>query len=257
MNARPMERLGTKLVGLAESAGQGALLVQSSVAWLFRSRIEWRQTLIQMLRIGVESFPVTVLTSLFTGMVLALQTGESSKRMLSEPLFIGTIVSFSMVKELGPVMAALVVSGRAGAAIAAELGTMCVTEQTDALYILAVNPVHYLAFLAVLPVLTIFSDYAGVLGGCLVANLKLGIPTSMYWHDVFDYLQNKQFFHGLIKSYAFAFCISYICCFKGLNTTGGAEGVGKSTTSAVVYSMVAVLSVDYFVTAILVALGIT
>jgi len=263
MISRPVERLGSNLLGLAESAGEAALLVQSSVAWLFRSRIEWRQTILQMLRIGVGSFPVTVLTSLFTGMVLALQTGASSKRMLSEPLFIGTIVSFSMVKELGPVMAALVVSGRAGAAIAAELGTMCVTEQTDALYTLGTDPVRYLviprvlAFLIVLPVLTILADYAGVLGGCLVAYLKLGIPTSVYWHDVFDYLQNKQFFHGLIKTYAFALCIAYICCYKGLKTTGGAEGVGKSTTSAVVYSMVAVLSVDYFVTAILVALGIT
>lgn len=263
MIKRPLETVGSRMLELARSAGKAALLVRSSVIWLVRSPLEGRQTLLQMLRIGVDSFMVTAMTSLFTGMVLALQTGASSKRLLNEPLFIGTIVSFSMVKELGPVMSALVVSGRAGAAIAAELGTMCVTEQIDALYTLGTNPVRYLviprvlAFLAVLPVLAIFSDYAGILGGCLVAKLKLGIPTSVYWHDVFDYLENKQFFHGLIKTYAFALCIAYISCYKGLTTTGGAEGVGKSTTSAVVMSMTVVLIVDYFVTAILVAVGIT
>jgi phospholipid/cholesterol/gamma-HCH transport system permease protein len=254
---------GGLILSAAESAGQGALLVRSSLAWLLRSPVEGRQTAAQMLRIGVESLGVTVMTSFFTGMVLALQTGASFKNLFNEPLFVGTVVSFSLVKELGPVMTALVVAGRAGAAIAAEIGTMKVTEQIDALYTLGTDPVRYLviprvlAFLAVLPVLTLFADYSGVLGGCLVAKMKLGIPSSVYWHDVFDYLKNKQFFHGLIKSYAFALCISYICCFKGLHTSGGAEGVGKSTTSAVVYSMTSVLVVDYFVTALLVALGIS
>lgn len=255
--------LGARTLAAAESFGQQALLVRSSVQWLTRARVEWRQVLQQMLRIGAESLPVSVATSLFTGMVLALQTGSSFKNLFNEPLFTGTIVSYAIVKELGPVMTAMVVSGRAGAAIAAELGTMRVTEQVDALYTLGTDPVRYLviprvlAFLAVLPLLTVFSDFAGVLGGCVVSYLKLGIPTKVYWDDVFDHLENKQFFHGLIKTYVFAFFISYISCYKGLYTRGGAEGVGKSTTSAVVNSMAAVLIVDYFVTAVLVALGIT
>ncbi|MFA6029719.1 MAG: ABC transporter permease [Elusimicrobiota bacterium] len=263
MRERLLSAAGETLIGWAESSGRASLLVRSSVLWVLRSRIEWRQALVQMMRIGVESFGVTVMTSLFTGMVLALQTGASFKSLFNEPLFTGTIVSFALVKELGPVMTALVVAGRAGAAIAAELGTMKVTEQVDALYTLGTDPVRYLviprviAFLVVLPILTIFADYSGVIGGCIVANIKLGIPTSVYWHDVFDHLGNQQFFHGLAKTYVFAICISYISCYKGLNTSGGAEGVGKATTSAVVYSMSAVLVVDYFVTAILVAVGIT
>ncbi|MFA6091430.1 MAG: ABC transporter permease [Elusimicrobiota bacterium] len=263
MRERILALFGSEALEWAESVGKAALLVRSSLLWLIRSPLESRQTLIQMQRIGVESFLVTVMTSFFTGMVLALQTGSSFKSLFNEPLFTGTIVSFAIVKELGPVMTALVVSGRAGAAVAAELGTMKVTEQIDALYTLGTDPVRYLviprvlAFLAMLPILTIFADYSGILGGCVVAKLKLGIPTSVYWHEVFDHLENKQFLHGLIKTFVFAFCISYISCFKGLQTTGGAEGVGKSTTSAVVFSMTSVLIVGYFVTAVLVSLGIT
>ncbi|MBI4386293.1 MAG: ABC transporter permease [Elusimicrobia bacterium] len=255
-------RFGNWLVELAQSMGEQALLVRSAFGWFLKGRIEWRQFLVQVVRVGVESVSLAVGCNLFTGMVLALQTGASFKNLFNEPLFTGTIVSFAMVKELGPVMTALTVSGRAGAAIAAELGTMKVTEQIDALYTLGTDPIRYLviprvmAFLIVLPVLTLFSDYSGVLGGCLVATFKLKVPVSVYWHDVFDHLGHQEFFHGLLKTYVFAFAIAFICCFKGLTTTGGAEGVGKSTTSAVVYSMTAVLVLDYFVTAVLVAIGL-
>ncbi|MDE2293577.1 MAG: ABC transporter permease [Elusimicrobia bacterium] len=254
---------GSWFLDLAETMGRAALLVRSTLFWLFRSRLEWRQTFQQMVRIGVDSFPVTAMTSLFTGMVLALETGSSFRSLFNEPLFTGTIVSFAIVKELGPVMTALVVAGRAGAAVAAEIGTMQVTEQIDALYTLGTDPVRYLviprviAFFIMLPILTVFSDYAGVLGGCLVSYLKLDIPTTIYWHDVFDHLENKQFAHGMAKPFIFALCIGFISCYKGLNTRGGAEGVGRSTTQAVVVSMTAVLVVDYFLTAILVAVGIT
>ena len=115
---------GRRALGAAEQAGSFALLVRSSFVWFFRSRVEWRQVVIQMVRIGVDSMPVTAMTTFFTGMVLALQTGASSKSFFNEPLFVGTVVGFSMIMELGPVMTALVVSGRAGAAIAAELGTI-------------------------------------------------------------------------------------------------------------------------------------
>ncbi len=255
--------VGDRALSIAESMGEFTLLIRTSFFWLLRSRVEWRQTVIQMLQIGVQSFPVTAMTSLFTGMVLALQTGSSFRDLFNEPVFTGTIVSFAVVKELGPVMTAMVVSGRAGAAIAAELGTMKVTEQIDALYTLGTDPVRYLvlprvlAFLVMLPLLTVFSDFAGVIGGCVVSYVKLDVPTNVYWHEVFDHLGHKELFHGLIKTVVFAFCISFICCYKGLFTRGGAEGVGKATTSAVVNSMVSVLIIDYFVTAILVALGLT
>ena len=255
--------VGRGVLETSESMGRFTFLVRSTLLWLFRARIEWRQTLIQMKQIGYESFPVSAMTSLFTGMVLALQTGSSFKNLFNEPVFTGTIVAFAITKELGPVMTAVVVAGRAGAAIAAEIGTMKVTEQIDALYTLGTDPVRYLviprvlAFFVVLPLLTVFSDFAGIFGGMVVGYLKLDIPVIVYWHEVIDHLDLDSFFHGFIKSFVFALCIAFISCFKGLYTRGGAEGVGRATTSAVVVSMTSVLIIDYFVTAILVAFGIT
>jgi phospholipid/cholesterol/gamma-HCH transport system permease protein len=259
----PVAYLGSVLLENAEGAGRFAFLARSTGSWMVKGRIEWRQTLIQMVKIGVESLPVTMMTTLFTGMVLALQTGSSSKHFFNEPLFVGTVVSFAIVMELGPVMTSLVVSGRAGAAIAAELGTMKVTEQIDALYTLGTDPIRYLviprllAFLFVLPLLAVVSNFSGIFGGWIVAVMKHGIPTSVYWADIVNNMEIKHFVHGYLKNYVFAAVISLICCYKGLSTTGGAEGVGRATTAAVVFSMVSVLIVDYFVTALLVALGIT
>ena len=173
------------------------------------------------------------------------------------------LVAFAIIMELGPVMTSLVVSGRAGAAIAAELGTMKVTEQIDALYTLGTDPVRYLviprviAFVLVLPILTVFSDFTGVLGGYVVSSVKLRVPANVYWHDIIDNMRVRHFVHGYIKAYIFGIVIAFICCHKGISTRGGAEGVGKATTTAVVLSMVSVLILDYFVTAVLVALGIT
>ncbi|MDE1975727.1 MAG: ABC transporter permease [Elusimicrobia bacterium] len=254
---------GSWFLELAETLGRGAMLVRSTAFWLFRARIEWRQTLIQMVRIGVDSFPVTAATSLFTGMVLALETGSSFRSLFNEPLFTGTIVSFAIVKELGPVMTALVVAGRAGASVAAEIGTMQVTEQIDALYTLGTDPVRYLviprvlAFILVLPFLVVISDFSGILGGYLVARVKYQIPPSVFWHDIIDTMRVRHFMHGYIKAYVFAVAVSLICCYKGVTARGGAEGVGKSTTQAVVLSMVAIFVLDYLATAVLVALGIT
>jgi phospholipid/cholesterol/gamma-HCH transport system permease protein len=254
---------GGPLLRLAEESGQFSFLVRSTFLWFFRAKVEWRQAVIQMLRIGVQSLPVTSMTTFFTGMVLALQTGASSQHFFNEPLFVGTVVSFAMVMELSPVMTSLVVAGRAGAAIAAEIGTMKVTEQIDALYTLGTDPVRYLviprvlAFLAVLPFLTVISDFTGILGGWVVANFKLRIPTNIYWHDIVDNMEIRHFVHGFLKTYVFAAAVAFVSCFKGITTQGGAEGVGRSTTAAVVISMVAVLILDYFVTAVLVAFGIT
>lgn len=253
---------GRAILELFEEVGQFSFLVRSSALWFLRSKVEWRQALTQMMRIGVESLPVTAMTTFFTGMVLALQSGASSKHFFNEPLFVGTVVSFAMVMELSPVMTSLVVSGRAGAAIAAELGTMKVTEQIDALYTLGTDPIRYLviprvlAFLAVLPFLVVISDFTGTFGGFVVARAKYNIPTNVYWHDIVDNMEIRHFMHGYLKTFVFAMVISFVSCFKGITTHGGAEGVGKSTTSAVVTSMILVLVLDYFVTAVLVAVGI-
>ncbi|MBI4052201.1 MAG: ABC transporter permease [Elusimicrobia bacterium] len=263
MLAGTLEILGQKLLLLAEILGRTALLVRSTFFWFLKSSLEVRQSFIQCLKIGVQSLPVTAMTSFFTGMVLALQSGMTSRDLFNEPIYVGTVVAFSMVKELGPVLTAIVVAGRAGAAIAAEIGTMRVTEQIDALNTLGTNPIRYLVIpryigcFFMLPLLTVFSNFSGVLGGFVVSVVRLNIPSTVYWDDIFTFMENEQFFHGFLKSFVFALTIATVSCYKGLNTRGGAEGVGRSTTSAVVVSMVSILILDYFLTAILVAFGIS
>ena len=251
--------LGGTLISVAEAMGSITILTRQTIYWL-RSA-ERRTVLEQVVAMGVESFPVTALTSLFTGMVLALQTGFSFRKVFNEPLYVGTVVGLSLTKELGPVLTAVVVAGRVGAAIAAELGTMKVTEQIDALYTLGTNPVKYLAvprFIACIfsiPVLTIMAVFVGIIGGEIVSIYRLGIPMTTYVNEIRE-IGWKECTHGFIKSVFFAVIIVIISCFKGFTCEGGAEGVGKATTSAVVISMVLILVVDYFLSAVLVAFGI-
>jgi phospholipid/cholesterol/gamma-HCH transport system permease protein len=215
----------------------------------------------QMSEVGVQSFPVTSLTALFTGMVLALQTGFSFRKVFNEPLYVGTVVGLSLLKELGPVLTGVVVAGRVGAAIAAEIGTMNVTEQVDALSTLGTNPVRYLvvprflACLLMVPLLTVYADVIGIFGGYLVAHWRLDVPATIYWDEI-NAIQLKEAMHGLIKSVVYALIIVTTACYKGLRTSGGAEGVGQATTSAVVISMVLILVSDYFLSAVLVSFGI-
>ena len=163
--------IGKKVDNLLAQLGGAAAMVRSVLFWLGRSRFEFDQAVRQSVSIGVDSFGVTALTSLFTGMVLALQAGNTIGNIFGEPIFVGTIVSFSLIRELGPVLTGVVVSGRAGAAVTAQIGTMAVTDQLDALYTLGTNPIRYLviprlfAFLLTMPVLTVFSNVFGVLGG--------------------------------------------------------------------------------------------
>ena len=251
--------LGGTLIGLAEALGRVVILTRQTLYWL-RSA-ERKSVMEQVVAMGVESVPVTTLTSLFTGMVLALQTGFSFRKVFNEPIYVGTVVGLSLVKELGPVLTVVVVSGRVGAAIAAELGTMKVTEQIDALYTLGTNPVKYLAvprFIACLfsiPVLTVMAIFTGIIGGMIIAVYRLSIPMTVYMNEIKE-IGWKECAHGVIKSFFFAGIIVIISCFKGFTCEGGAEGVGKATTSAVVISMVLVLVVDYFLSAILVSFGI-
>jgi phospholipid/cholesterol/gamma-HCH transport system permease protein len=250
-----------RVLDLAESVGSVAVLLRKTFYWIFKARLDARNVFGQMYEVGVQSFPVTSLTALFTGMVLALQTGFSFQRVFNEPLYVGSVVGLSLLKELGPVLTGVVVAGRVGASIAAEIGTMNVTEQVDALYTLGTNPVRYLvvprflACLVMVPLLTIYADVIGIVGGYLVAHFRLHIPSTIYWDEI-KAIQLEDAFHGLIKSVAYALIIVVTACFKGLRTGGGAEGVGRATTSAVVISMVSILVSDYFLSAILVSLGI-
>jgi phospholipid/cholesterol/gamma-HCH transport system permease protein len=251
--------LGGTLLSLAEAMGRVVILTRQTLYWLKSAK---RHAVVeQIVAMGVDSVPVTTLTSLFTGMVLALQTGFSFRKVFNEPIYVGTVVGLSLVKELGPVLTAVVVSGRVGAAIAAELGTMKVTEQIDALYTLGTNPVKYLAvprFIACvisIPILTVMAIFTGITGGLIIAVYRLGIPMATYTNEIRQ-IEWKECAHGVTKSFFFAAIIVIISCYKGFTCEGGAEGVGKATTNAVVISMVLVLVFDYFLSAILVSFGI-
>lgn len=207
----------------------------------------------QMEFIGVRSVFVIILTGAFTGMVLALQSYYGFKKFGSEGL-VGATVALSMTRELGPVLTSLMVTGRAGSAMAAELGTMRVTEQIDALTVMALNPIKYLvtprviaAFL-VLPVLTVISNFVGIIGGYLVGVKLLGINEGAYIDKMIKFVELNDIYNGLVKAAVFGIIFSVISCYKGFYTKGGAEGVGRATTEAVVVSSVTILVTDYILT---------
>ena len=215
----------------------------------------WLLVIDQLEKVGVASFPLVFLTSLFTGMVLALQSAYQLQK-ISAQLYIGSLVALSMTRELGPVLTALVIAGRVGASITAALGTMRVTEQIDALETLATNPIRYLAvprfvaLVVMLPLLTLYADVIGVLGGYTVGVYKLGLGSNLYLNMTWDSLRYKDVFTGLFKAVVFATIISTIACHEGFETAGGAEGVGRSTTLSVVLSFILIIAADCFFTAL-------
>lgn len=208
--------------------------------------------------IGVQSLTVVLLTGFFTGAVLALQSGLTLDEFGARP-FVGRLVSASMIKELGPVLTALMLTGRIGSGIAAELGSMVVTDQISALRALGTDPIRKLVVPRVLagffmaPVLTVIADFVGISGGWLVARYKLQVETGLYWSSVLDGLFIQDVWMGLIKPFVLGFVIVTIACHVGLRTTGGTQGVGKSTTVSVVAGSVALIFADYLVTQILIS----
>lgn len=209
-----------------------------------------------MEEVGINSIPVVLITGTFTGAVLALQSYTGFKRFNAEA-FVGTVVALSMTRELGPVLTGLMVSGRVGSAMAAELGTMQVTEQIDALYTLAVNPIKYLivprllAALIMMPVLVIFADIIGIVGGYFVSVKMLGSNPYIYMERTWNYLEFNDIYSGLLKACVFGIIIAIISCYQGFYTQGGAEGVGRATTKAVVLSCLLILISNYIITALL------
>ncbi len=251
-----LEYLGRFFYSFIEDTGKIFLLLGQAFLWLFLAPLKLKATLKQMDEIGVNSVPVTLITATFTGMVLALQTYIGFKRFNAETM-VGTVVALSMVRELGPVLTGLIVAGRAGSEMAAELGTMKVTEQIDALYTLAVDPVHYLivprilAGVLMLPVLTLLADFIGIGGGFFVSVKILKANPVIYIRRTFSHMELSDIYIGLLKACCFGLIIALIGCYKGFSTEGGAEGVGKATTSAVVLSSMLILISDYLLTALL------
>jgi phospholipid/cholesterol/gamma-HCH transport system permease protein len=207
-------------------------------------------------QIGIGSLTVVLLTGFFTGAVLALQSGVTLDQFGARP-FVGRLVSASMIKELGPVLTGLMLAGRIGSGIAAELGSMVVTDQINALRALGTDPVRKLGVPRVLagffmtPVLTVISDTVGILGGWLIAVYQLRVASSLYWTSITEALYLQDAWMGIIKPFFLGYVIVTIGCHVGLRTSGGTQGVGRSTTSAVVAASVAVIAVDFFITRLL------
>jgi phospholipid/cholesterol/gamma-HCH transport system permease protein len=212
-----------------------------------------QEIILQMDAMGVGSLNIVVLTGLFTGMVLALQTALSLETFGAKN-YVGRVVSLSMIRELGPVLTALMVSGRVGSGIAAELGSMIVTDQINAMRAMGSDPIRKLvvprliAGLIMVPLLTILSDTVGLLGGWLISILVLKIPGGLYFQSSFDALTGSDIIGGIIKPIVFGYIIAMVGCYMGLQTSGGTQGVGRSTTQSVVVCSVMVLASDFVLT---------
>ncbi len=246
---------GTWVVMQCWHVGSLSLLFAQTVGGLFHRHLRGRALMSELRKIGVASWFIVSISALFIGMVLAFQSAYQMKRLAAE-IYIASLVALSVVREIGPVMTALIVAGRVGSSIAAELGTMKVTEQLDALMTLAVDPVRFLVvprFLAMaiaLPILTLWADAIGIFGGFLVGTLQLGVLPSLYWKMTTIPLVMKDLASGLLKSLLFAMIICVVSCFEGFRTEGGAEGVGRSTTAAVVTSFILIIFADCLLTAL-------
>ncbi|MBI2974869.1 MAG: ABC transporter permease [Deltaproteobacteria bacterium] len=247
------EPLGKRINSAVHSLGHWSLFLFESLAWLPRKPYRMGNLLRQMEFIGVKSTPIIILTGVFVGAVFALQTGKSFAMFNAETL-VGATIGLSLTREIGPVFTALMVTARACSAMAAELGTMRVTEQIDALDTMAVSPIHYLvvprmiATTLMTPLLTAIFDLIGVIGAYFVGIKLLEISEGAFLDKLYYYVDIRDFFGGLIKAAFFGFFISVISCYSGFTAKGGAEGVGRSTTRAVVVSSVVVLITDYFLT---------
>jgi phospholipid/cholesterol/gamma-HCH transport system permease protein len=242
------------VLGLALGhVGSISLLFSQTVRETIRKRPEWRVVLDQMHHLGVRSLAIATVTALFTGMVLSLQTSYSLAAFGAK-LFVGDIVALSLVRELGPVLTALMVGGRVGAGITAEIGSMKVTEQIDAIRAMAANPVRklvvpkVLAIGIMLPLLVVFADFVGIMGGMIMAVFTLNQPAAFYMQHVVQALSVQDVLSGVGKSIFFALFISLIACHSGLTAEGGADGVGRATTQTVVAASLAVLVSDFFLT---------
>lgn len=250
-----LEKLGKKILGVAQTTGEMLALLVETVYFFKAAPRNLPSIFRQMSEIGIGTLPIACLMALFVGMVLALQTG-AELALYGTQEAIGAIVGLSMVKELGPVMTSLLVAGRIGSAMAAEVGAMEVYEEIDALKTLEINPVRYLAMprllacLFAVPALVVFSTVVGVAGGALVSdvNPQINVPFNVYYDNMVRALDYKEIFKGLLKATVFGGIIAQVGCYVGFKTSGGARGIGQSTTRAVVLSFLLIFVADYFLT---------
>jgi phospholipid/cholesterol/gamma-HCH transport system permease protein len=245
--------IGAGFIGFLASAGRLVIFAGMALATLFSPPYHFRAILRQMLDIGYFSLPVVGLTAIFTGMVLALQSYTGFSRFAAESA-VATVVVLSVTRELGPVIAGLMVAGRVGAAMAAEIGTMRVTDQIDALTTLSTDPLRYLvlprliAGLVTLPLLVLVADIIGVFGGYLVGVYKFGFNPAAYLARTEQYLEVSDVGSGLVKAAVFGFIVALMGCYHGYYSRGGAQGVGQATTYAVVSASILILVFDYGIT---------
>ena len=250
-------RIGRVVLAFLAATGRLALFTLNAISHCFRPPIYVNLILRQFVDIGYYSLPVVGLTAIFIGMVLALQLHTGFNRITGGESAIAQVVVLGMTRELGPVIAGLMVAGRIGAAIAAEVGTMRVTDQIDALSTLSTNPYKYLvvprllAGIVALPALVLVADCIGVFGGFLVVTYKFGFNPAAYLQNTADFLRTEDVVSGLVKSAVFGFLISLMGCYTGYHSKGGAQGVGAATTYAVVSASVLILMFDYILSALL------
>jgi phospholipid/cholesterol/gamma-HCH transport system permease protein len=235
------------------------LFIRSNAYFLSRP-FYFRDSLEQMHIVGVRSLPIVLLISGFTGMVLALQSGHEMATYGAK-MYVGSLITISLIRELGPVLVAMVVTGRVGAGIAAELGSMTVTEQIDAMRSLGTNPIRklvttrLLSISVMLPILTIIGDAIGIMGGMLIGVTSLNISRDFYWSTVLSSISFDDMTIGIIKPFVFAAIISTIGCYMGLTASGGTKGVGEATTRSVVISMILIFIADFLITKFMIAIS--
>lgn len=245
--------LGRAAIGICRRAGAATLFGVQGLSHLLRPPFHARLFGAALIEMGYFSLPVVALTAIFTGMVLALQSYTGFSRYSAESA-IPNIVVLSITRELGPVLAGLMVAGRIGAAMAAELGTMRVTDQIDALSTLSTNPMKYLvtprllAGVIALPALVVVADILGVMGGFIVSTATLGFNPNTYLRNTLDFMRTEDVVSGLVKAAVFGFIIALMGCYQGYHSRGGAQGVGAATTAAVVSASILILATDYLLT---------
>jgi phospholipid/cholesterol/gamma-HCH transport system permease protein len=249
----------TQLRRNIESLGAYGNMLYEVCRDVFRHGVNLRELSRQIVRMGLNSIPIVILTAGFTGMVLALQTAYGLHRFGAKN-YVGNVVGLGLVRELGPVLTALMLSGRVGAGIAAEIASMVATEQVDAIRALGANPIRKLvspriiAGLIVMPLLAVIANLVGMWGGAMVAVYELDLTAHLYYRSLMYTLLIGDVFDGLIKSGCFGFFLVSIACFKGLRSRGGTEGVGVTTTEAVVTASIVIFVSDFFITKLLILL---
>jgi phospholipid/cholesterol/gamma-HCH transport system permease protein len=251
---QPFYLIGAAFLRLSQVVGEMLRLFAQGMLWLRQAHRNARSIIRQMARVGADTFPIASIMSLFIGMVLALQSGYALVKYGTQSRHLGPVVALTIVRELGPVLTSLLVAGRIGSSMAAEIGTMVVSEEIDALITLRINPVRYLvmprlvACLTMVPVLVVYADLLGILGGGLVAHTYFEVPYANYFDQVYNSLDFAEILRGLVKATFFGGIIATVGCHRGFRTSGGAEGVGRATTEAVVYSFVGIFVFNYFIT---------